>query len=353
MAGGVSRRVDPAKLRAFARAAYAREGMPEKDAALVADSLVQADLWGHQSHGVLRLDWYRQRLLTGAMKAVTQAQLVVDSGALAVIDGHDGVGQVLADSAMREAIVRAKRHGIGAVGVRNSNHFGTAMYYTRRAPESACVGFLSTNASPSMAPWGGKRKAVGNNPWSIAAPAGRYAPMLLDIANTAVARGKVYLARQRGERIPGGWALDANGAATIDPQAAIDGIILPMGGHKGYGISVMMDVLSGVLTGSAFASGVHGPYQREKRSGCGHLALAIDIEAFQPIADFHARMESMIAELKSTPLAPGHDEIHYPGELEARRAERNATDGLDLPADTLADLERVARETRIPLDVFN
>jgi LDH2 family malate/lactate/ureidoglycolate dehydrogenase len=353
MAEGATRLVDPAKLRAFARAVYASTGVPEEDAALVADSLVQADLWGHQSHGVLRLDWYRQRLVKGAMKAATQPQVVVDSGALAVIDGHDGVGQVLADSAMREAIVRAKRHGIGAVGVRNSNHFGTAMYYTRRAPESACVGFLSTNASPSMAPWGGRRKVVGNNPWSIAAPAGRYPPMLLDIANTAVARGKIYLARQRGERIPAGWALDANGAATIDPQSAIDGIILPMAGHKGYGISVMMDVLSGVLTGSAFASGVHGPYQSERRSGCGHLAIAIDIEAFQPIADFHARMESMIAELKSTPLAPGHDEIHYPGELEARRAERNAAEGLDLPAETLADLERVARETRIPLDVFN
>ena len=345
--------VDPAKLRAFARAVYESAGMPTDDAALVADSLVQADLWGHQSHGVLRLDWYRARIVAGKMAAVTQAQVVIDSGAIAVIDGREGVGQVLADRAMREAIARAKLHGIGAVGVRNSNHFGTAMYYTHRAAEAGCVGFLSTNASPSMAPWGGRRKGVGNNPWSVAAPAGRHPPMVLDIANTAVARGKVYLARQRGEPIPAGWALDKDGAPTLDAQSAIEGIILPMGGHKGYGISVMMDVLSGVLTGSGFASGVHGPYQTEHRGHCGHLALAMDIEAFQPIGEFHARMETFIAELKSTPRAPGFDEIHYPGEIEAREAARNAELGLVFPPDTLSDLGRVATDTGIPLDIFH
>ena len=155
--------VDPSKLRRFAGDVYATAGMPRDDAALVADSLVQADLWGHQSHGVLRLDWYRARVRSGSMQAVTHAQLIVDSGAVAVIDGRDGVGQVLAHRAMREAISRAKRHGVGAVGVRNSNHFGTAMYYTRIAASEGCVGFLSTNASPSMAPWGGREKVVGNS----------------------------------------------------------------------------------------------------------------------------------------------------------------------------------------------
>lgn len=346
-------RVDPAKLRAFATAVYAAEGMPAEDAALVADSLVQADLWGHQSHGVLRLDWYRARLRSGKMRARTEAQLAVDGGAVAVIDGHDGVGQVLAERAMREAVARAKAHGIGAVGVRNSNHFGTAMYYTRRAAAAGCVAFLSTNASPSMAPWGGKRKAVGNNPWSIAAPAPAGPPLVLDIANTAVARGKVYLARQRGEAIPDGWALDREGNATRDARAAIEGIILPMGGHKGYGISVMMDVLSGILTGSAFGTAVHGPYQAEHRSGCGHLAIALDIEAFQPRDEFDRRVESLITELKGTPRAPGVDEIFYPGEIEARRAERNARDGLELPDETLADLRRVADESSLPFDLFS
>jgi LDH2 family malate/lactate/ureidoglycolate dehydrogenase len=347
-----SRRVDPAKLRAFAAAVYEGAGVPAEDAALVADTLVQADLWGHQSHGVLRLGWYRARLASGVMSAVTDPALVSDGGAIALLDGRDGIGQVLAERAMREAIERAKRYGIGAAAVRNSNHFGTAMYFTRRAAEARCIGILSTNGSPAMAPWGGRKKTIGNNPWSIAAPAGRHDPMVLDIANTAVARGKIYLARQRGERIPAGWALDAGGMPTLDPQAAIDGIILPMAGHKGYAITVMMDVLSGVLTGSGFAAAVSGPYQSERRSRCGHLAIAIHIEALQPAAEFHARMEALIAELKSTPRAPGVDEIYYPGEIEALNARRNAAQGLELPADTLADLDRAARDAGICLDIF-
>jgi LDH2 family malate/lactate/ureidoglycolate dehydrogenase len=320
------------------------------DAHLLADTLVQADLWGHQSHGVLRLDWYRNRIVAGTLKADARPEIATDAGAVAVIDGRDGAGQALAKRAMEEAIGRAKRHGGGVVGVRDSNHFGTAMYFTRMAAAAGCVGFLSTNASPAMAPWGGRAKAVGNNPWSIAAPAGRHAPMVLDIANTAVARGKVYLARQRGERIPDGWALDAEGRPTTDPRAAIEGIILPMAGHKGYGIAVMMDVLSGVLTGSGFAAEVHGPYQAERRSRCGHLAMALNIEAFQPLAEFNARMERYIAELKSVLLAPGAEEIFYPGEIEARNDARHRAEGLELPEATLADLRAVARETGIGFD---
>ena len=339
--------VDPGKLRAFAQAVYEACGMPQEDAALLADSLVQADLWGHQSHGVLRLDWYRERILAGSMGARTEPQLVSDAGSIAVIDGRDGVGQVLAKRAMEEAVARAGRHGIGAVAVRNSNHFGTAMYWTRIAARAGCIGFLSTNASPSMAPWGGRSKVLGNNPWSIAAPAGKRAPMILDLANTAVARGKVYLARQRGEPIPEGWALDADGRPTTDAQAAIDGIILPMAGHKGYAITVMMDVLSGVLTGSGFASGVHGPYQAEHRSRCGHLALALCVDAFQPLAEFEARMERLIEELKSAPRAPGSEEVYYPGELEARDDARNRARGLELPQATIDELRALARATGI------
>ena len=294
-------RVDADRLRAFAAALYEQAGLPAGDAQLVADSLVQADLWGHQSHGVLRLDWYRQRVLAGTMRAVTQPELVSDGGAIAVIDGRDGVGQVLAKRALEEAIARAKRHGLGAVAVRNSNHFGTAMYWTRLAASAGCIGFLSTNASPSMAPWGARAKRIGNNPWSIAAPAGRHAPMILDIANTAVARGKVYLARQRGEPIPQGWALDAEGRPTTDPRAAIEGMILPMAGHKGYAITVMMDVL------------------------------------------FEARMERYVEELKSAPRAPGCEEIFYPGEIEARNDARNRAQGLELPEATVAWLHALAR----------
>ncbi|MDB5543111.1 MAG: putative oxidoreductase YbiC [Hyphomicrobiales bacterium] len=340
--------VDPQALRDFATAIYEKLGMPPADAQLAADTLVQADLWGHQSHGVMRLSWYAARLESGVARPVAAPELVVDAGAVAVIDGHDGMGQVLTAYGARDAIRRAKAHGIGAVAIRNSNHFGTAMYFTLMAPPEGCIMFLSTNASPAMAPWGGREKRVGNNPWSWAAPAGRHAPMVLDLANTAVARGKIYLARQRRETIPLGWALDAEGTPTSDPAAAISGLIAPMGAHKGYAISVMMDVLSGVLSGSSFGPHVHGPYEPKKRSGAGHLLIALNISAFGPPDAFAAQMDSMIEGLKGAPLAPGVDEIFYPGEIEARNDTRNRETGLDLPTDTLADLRALGERLGVP-----
>lgn len=337
--------IAPDRLIAFAAAVLAAHRVPDEDAHLFADSLVKADLWGHQSHGVMRLSWYVARLRTGVMQPVTRPEWITDAGAVAVLDGRDGVGQVIATHAMRDALRRAQAHGVGVVAVRNSNHFGTAMYYTRMAAAAGCIGILTTNASPAMAPWGGRRKAIGNNPWSIAAPCGHHPAMVLDIANTAVARGKIYLARQRGVPIPEGWAIDETGVPTTDPVRAVAGIIAPMAGHKGYAISVMMDVLAGVLTGSGFATGVHGPYQSEHRSGCGHLAVVLDVAKFMPLAEFESRMEALVAELRAVPLAPGAEAILYPGELETRNAERNARDGLILPDDTLADLAKLAGET--------
>ncbi|MBX9905865.1 MAG: Ldh family oxidoreductase, partial [Burkholderiales bacterium] len=310
--------LDSAKLIEFCTAVYAGQGVPEADARLIADTLVQADLWGHQSHGVLRLDWYLDRLRNKVMNPVTQPEFVIDGGAMAVIDGHDGVGHVLAKLAAEEAIKRAKKHGIGAVGVRMSNHFGTCMYYTLMGARQGCVMMLTSNGGPAMAPWGGRKKIVGTNPWSIAAPAGKHAPFVVDMANTGVARGKIYLARNKRQKIPLGWAIDADGAPTTDPQAAIDGIILPMAEHKGYAIAAMVDMMSGVLTGSGFLSAVHSPYKTAEKSNCGHFMLAINIEAMQPLGQFNARMEQFIAEIKSVPLAQGFDEVFYPGEMEAR-----------------------------------
>jgi LDH2 family malate/lactate/ureidoglycolate dehydrogenase len=340
-------RIDADRLIDFGTAVYHGVGMPEADARLVADTLVQADLWGHQSHGVLRLGWYLDRVRNGVMKPVTQPEFVVDAGSIAVIDGHDGVGHVLTMLATREAVKRAKAHGLGAVGVRMSNHFGTCMYYTLTGAGEGCVMLLTSNGGPAMAPWGGRRKIIGTNPWSVAAPAGDRAPFVVDMANTGVARGKIYLARQKRQPIPLGWAIDAAGAPTTDPQEAIDGIILPMAEHKGYAIASMIDVLSGVLTGSGFLSQVHSPYKTAEKSNCGHLMIALNIEAFQPLAQFNARMKEWIAEVKSVPLAQGVDEVFYPGEMEANNAIRNRRDGLLLPDDTLTDLKRIARETRL------
>jgi LDH2 family malate/lactate/ureidoglycolate dehydrogenase len=340
-------RVHAQRLTEFAALVLSAVGVPDTDARLVADSLVTADMWGHQSHGVMRLSWYVNRIRAGVMNSVTTPETVSDSGPLAVVDGHNGVGQVLAAFAAREAVRRAEDYGVGVVAVRNSNHFGTAAYFTRMAARDGCAAILTTNASPAMAPWGGRQKTVGTNPWSIAAPAGKYDVIVMDIANTVVARGKVYLAKQRAEPIPPGWAIDAEGVPTTEPAAAIEGVILPMAGHKGYAIALMMDVLSGVLTGSAFGSAVSGPYQFDKRSGCGHLFIALHVAAFGDPDGFARRMEQLIDEVKAVPLAQGFAEVFYPGELEARAERDNLKQGLSLPEQTLDDLRQLADSTRV------
>ncbi|OZC42526.1 lactate dehydrogenase [Rhodococcus sp. WWJCD1] len=315
-------------------------GVPTAHASLVAESLVTSDMWGHPSHGMLRLPWYTARLQSGVMEPVTDTEIVSTFGAVTVLDGREGIGQVVTDTAIQLAGDAAKIHGVGVVAVRNSNHFGTAAYWTRRLAERGCVGILTTNGSPAMAPWGSKDKMIGANPWSIAVPSGSYGSVVLDIANTGVARGKVYAARERGQRLPDGWAIDADGLPTNDPQAAIDGIILPMAGHKGYAISFMMDVLSGVLTGSSYATGIVGPFVPDRRSGCGHLVLAIDIEAIAPREEFDARMDDLIEAVhRSNPIPGGR--IFVPGEIENEAVEKSGG-SITLPAQTVAELATLA-----------
>jgi LDH2 family malate/lactate/ureidoglycolate dehydrogenase len=326
-------------------------GVPDPDARLVSDSLVTADQWGHPSHGMLRLGWYAARLRAGAMTPVTRPETVVDSGAVAVVDGHHGIGQVITRHACRDAADRAACHGVAAVAVRNSNHFGTAAYWTRQLAQAGCIGILTTNGSPAMAPWGGRTKTVGANPWSIATPGGSRGPVVLDIANTAVARGKIYAALQRGEAIPRDWATDADGVPTTDPEVAVDGILAPMAGHKGYGIAFMMDILSGVLTGSSYATGVTGPYVPDRPSGCGHLVLALRVDAFTDPQTFDQRLDDLITSTKNVPLAATATEIYYPGEIEDRAAARSRLTGVPLPEQTLHELSELADSCGVAFDL--
>ena len=342
-------RIAPESLRGFGAEVLAALGVPEDDAALVADSLVQADLWGHQSHGLLRLPWYAARLRSGAMRVVSDPAVLSDTGPLVLLDGRDGIGQVLTERARRLAVERARTHGVGVVGVRDSNHFGTAMWFTRRAAREGFVALLTTNASPAMAPWGGREKRIGTNPWSIAAPGPDGRVVAVDIANTAVARGKVYLAENRGEPIPETWALTADGAPTTDPAQGVLGVLLPMAGHKGYAIAFLMDVLSGALTGSAVGTGVHGPYEAGERSGCGHLFLALDPEAFGDRAGYEARVGQLIDDVRTVPLAQGFDEVFYPGEVEDRAEAANlAAGGVLLAGQSLSDLRALGTGTGVP-----
>ena len=211
------RRIDHKKLLDLVEAVYRSTGVPDEDARLVADTMVQADLWGHQSHGVLRLEWYYNRLRNGAMKPMTRTSLVSDTGTIAVMDGADGLGQVIAMRALEESLGRAREHGVGIVSVRHSNHFGTCMYFTRKGASRGFITWLMSNGGPNMAPWGGRQKVIGTNPWSIAVPGGKYGPVVMDMANSGVARGKIYIAQKRKEPIPDHWAIDAMGLPTTDP----------------------------------------------------------------------------------------------------------------------------------------
>jgi len=329
----------------FAQAVYESEGVPKEDALLAADTLVQSELWGHPSHGLLRLSWYYARLRSGAMKPITNTTLVVNSNAIAILDGGDGVGQVVAKRAIEESVQRAKQHSVGIVSVKNSNHFGTCMYFTRMGAKAGCITILMSNAGPNMAPWGGRQKKIGTNPWSIAVPGGKHDAVVMDMANSGVARGKIYSAQKRRQSIPNDWAIDKEGRPTTDPQAAIEGFILPMAGHKGYVMGVMVDILSGVLSGGAFLDQVHGPYDPVNKSGACHLAISLNVSAFQTLTEFEQRIDEYIRSLKDVPLAEGHEQIYFPGEMEAQADIKNRRLGLLLPEDTIASLKQVAIES--------
>jgi LDH2 family malate/lactate/ureidoglycolate dehydrogenase len=344
-----AQRTRPEALLAFTEAVLRAEGVPGPDAHLLADTLVTAELWGHASHGLLRLPWYVARLRSGAMARVTRVERVRDTGAVVVLDGGNGIGQVITDYAVSLGVERAREYGVSAIGIRNSGHFGTAAYFTRKGADQGCVAFLCTNASPAMAPWGGRHKSIGTNPWSIAAPAGRHGTVVMDLANTAVARGKVYLAAERGTEIPEGWAADADGNPTTDPRRAIEGLILPMAGPKGYVISFMFDVLAGVLTGSAFGTDVAGPYQPDAPSGVGHLLLTIDVAAMADPASYAERVEALVDATRSGETAPWADRILVPGELEDQNLAEHTVTGITLTATTWASLVTLGAETQVDL----
>ena len=339
--------IDPDRLRQFITDIYMALEVPAEAAAHLADTLVMADLWGHSSHGVMRTFWYGARITSGAIRLDTTPRIITDTGPLMVLDGGDGIGQKVTQQAVELAAARARQYGIAAVSIRNSGHFGTAMYFTRQLAMRNMIGFLATNASPAMPPAGGREKLIGNNPQSWAAPTGLATPYLLDFAHSAVARGKIYLAREKGEAIPMGWALDSAGQPTTNPSEAIAGTLLPMAGHKGAGLSAMMDVLSGLLSGSEYGGGVAGPYIPDRRSGAGHFLMAIDIASLRPLDGFLADMQAMIASWKASARQDDVAEILYPGEPEYRHAKAARAGGITLPDDVVADLVSKAADLGI------
>jgi LDH2 family malate/lactate/ureidoglycolate dehydrogenase len=334
-------------LKRYVVAVAERLGLPAGDAAVVAETLVEADLRGVHTHGVNALTGYARRLRGGGANPRPNVRVVRESAAVAVVDGDAGLGQVVAHFAMARAIERARQSGIGAVAAGNSSHFGAAAYYAAMALDHGMIGFATTSAGNRIAPIGGRTPVVGNNPLAWAIPAGRERSILLDMAQSVVAAGKLGMAARKGERIPLGWALDREGRPTDDPAAGAAGLLVPIGGPKGFGLAVVMDVLSGALAGAALGRDLARTHQADRPSRLGHFFMAIDVGQFQPIEEFRDRIDRMIADVHAAePSEPG-TRLYLPGEIEWLAKEERLVRGIPLLTSIVDDLRRLAGELEL------
>lgn len=336
--------VTPNELKKLSVNILTNYGLSSDHANIVADVLVRADLRGIESHGVSRLPIYIKRLKLGLIERSPIIKKVRNGPAFAVMDGGNGFGQIVTYMAMRETIEKAKKVGVGFVNVRNSNHFGMAAYYPMMALRQDMIGICSTNAFPTMTPWGGLSPIIGNNPLSIAIPAGKDAPFVLDMAMSVVARGKIRMAAQENREIPRGWAVNEKGEATTDPIEALRGFVLPIGGYKGYGLSLAMDMLSGVLAGGKFNGQLNSLYANLKEpQGTCHFAVAIDVSAFMEVKDFKTRMNNFIDQIRMSDLAKGISKIYLPGELEHEKENRRKHQGIPILVSLWQDLQKLEK----------
>ena len=353
MAGDDQGKLYPVEvLRDFTQRAFTKAGVPEADAAIVTDNLIEANLRGVDTHGITRLlAIYIKRLRAGIVNARPNIRIVSESPAAFVVDGDNGLGAVVGTWAMREAIRRGKEVGACWAGVRHSNHFGATAYFTLMAAAEDMVGIGMTNGPASMAPWGGAKAYMSTNPFSFAVPA-EGEPVVIDMATSVAARGHILLAATRGDKtIPEGWALDKEGRPTTDTQAALEGTVMPMAGYKGAVISMMIDVLCGPLTGAAFGPHLGPLYGNfEKPQDIGHLLGVIDVGRMVPIQEFKSRLAQMCRVIKAVPLAAESSGIFIPGEIESAKRARRLKEGIPIPEGVRNEFLEVARELDIAFD---
>ena len=333
--------IGPDELRTRVSRIFERLGVPAEDAGIVSHHLVEADLRGVHSHGVIRVPTYATALKAGKINPTPKLEVVEDHGGQVVMDGDFGLGQLTAFRANELAIERGKEHGIAAVALRRSTHCGAMAYYAIRAREAGLIGLAITNAGMNMTPTGGTAKIIGNNPLAMAVPTTREWPMVLDMATSVVAGGKLDVARSKGESIPLGWARDKDGNPTTDPVAARAGSLEPLGGPKGYGMALMLDVLAGVLSGGRFG-GMLGV--DPDRGGMAQFFMTIDVTRFMPMEQFKARMDELIDQIHESPKSPGVNKIYVAGEIEYGLQSARERDGVPVEESVLAELDRVEQE---------
>jgi LDH2 family malate/lactate/ureidoglycolate dehydrogenase len=343
-------RVTPETLHRFAAAVLARTGMPEADADLVAEVLVDTDLRGVRTHGCMLLPNYVQRLECGVVNAKAQPRIVQDAPAAVLLDGDNGMGHLVGVRAIDIAIERARSQGVCLVGVRNSNHYGPAGHYAARAARAGMFGLsASIGSNNAMAPWGGRERLLGNNPVALAAPSGATPMPVLDFANSVVARARIIRAARQGEPIPLGWALDPEGQPTTDSQAGLAGTVVPMAGYKGAGLAYMLGLLAGVMTGAAFGRSVRDQFTDfANPQNIGHVMLAVDIAHFRPLAGFTAEVDQVSEEMRRSAPAPGSDRVGLPGDRSHRQAMDARSLGIEMDGALLEDLRGLADRLGVP-----
>ncbi len=317
--------VPAASLAALVGRIFAASGVPDKSAKAVAEALVEADLEGIASHGVMLVDMYVDRLRQGSVSPDAQCVVVSDRDSTVVLDAANTLGQVSADQATEFAIGRARRFGAGVVAVRHAFHFGAARRYAVAAANAGCVGIAMCNTRPLMPAPGGAERVVGNNPIAVAVPTEGPIPLVLDMATSEAAMGKIRMAQKAGNAIPATWAVREDGTPTTDPAEAIAGMLLPSAGPKGFGLALMIDLMCGLLSGGAIGDEVRPLYgSLSTPYDCSHLFIAIDVAHFGDVAAFRARAAAAAERIRAGRRAPGVSQLFTPGEPEWRRRERSA-----------------------------
>lgn len=351
------KRVDPEKLLSFVKQVFIRLGVPEDDAGVTADVLVQADLRGIESHGVARISRYVNRIRRNQTEAKPKIRVLAETPSTLLIDGGNGLGQVVAVYAMRRCIEKAKTSGACFASVRNSNHFGIAGYYSMMALKSDMIGISMSNAWRLVTPTYGRKAMFGTNPISIAVPTKNELPFVLDMATSVVPIGKIEVCERRGEKVPLGWGANKEGMPTTNPSAIRKGgFLMPLGGtaenrgYKGYGLAIMVDILSGVLSGAAYGPFVGAP-DSEKPCNIGHFFGAIRIDAFRPKEDFKSDLDDLMRVLKEAPKATGETRIYVAGEKEFEIEREFRAEGIPLHAMVYANLIDLGRELQVPPEI--
>ena len=339
------------RLRAWSEQVFQKVGVAKADAALLTDTLIEANFRGVDTHGVTRvLCTYVKRIQAGVMSPRTELAVVREQASTALIDCKNSIGQVGAARAMRLAIDKAAKTGVAFVAVTHSNHYGAAAYWAMMAPEHGMIGFSSTNAPATVAPTGGRTAMLGTNPFAIAIPAGQEQPMVLDLATTVVARGRVMLYAKQNKPLEPGWAFDERGVPTTDPHAALKGLLAPIGGYKGYGISLAIDLLCGVLTGSSYGSHFPGflADNLKEPTDVGSVFAAINVESFMDLPEFKASMDKALREMKNSERAEGVKRIYIPGEIELETKADRLKNGIPIPEAVGQDFIALGQELGVP-----